>query len=98
MLFLLKICFMKKSVLALVCAIMLTGCDDGDLVYESINFDNIAVSRCAALSAGVPSDVLYKLNGSELLLLRVSNLDAVLPDTPTPENSPVLIPVSANNQ
>lgn len=82
----------------MVCAIMLTGCDDGDLVYESINFDNIAVSRCAALSAGVPSDVLYKLNGSELLLLRVSNLDAVLPDAPTPEDTPVLIPVSANNQ
>lgn len=89
---------MKKSALAIFCAMLLAGCDDGDLVYETINFDNVAVSRCAALSAGVPSDVLYKLNGSEVLLLRVSNLDAVLPDEPTPENTPVLVPVSANNQ
>lgn len=89
---------MKKLALAVLCGVFLSACDDGDLVYESINFDNIATARCTPLGPGVPSDVLYKLNGSEVLLMRIANLDAVLPDAPTEPSTPVSIPINANNQ
>ncbi len=79
---------MKKVLALLVFGFAVQGCDDGDLVFEEINFDDVALERCDAVS-GVPSDILYKLQGEEVLLLRINNLEAAFPDEPTPENEPV---------
>jgi len=58
---------MKKIVGLLLVAISLTACDDGDLVFEKLNFDGKQIQKC-------PDNELYfKVNDTELLLVDFSN-------------------------
>lgn len=58
---------MKKIVGLLLVALSLTACDDGDLVFEKLNFDGKQIQKC-------PDNQLYfKVNDTELLLVDFSD-------------------------
>lgn len=58
---------MKKIVGLLLVATSLTACDDGDLVFEKLNFDGKQIQKC-------PDNQLYfKINDTELLLVDFSD-------------------------
>lgn len=56
---------MKRFLVILICVIGFTACDDGDLVVETINFDQIATSNCTN------NNLIYKLRGEEALILNL---------------------------
>ncbi|MEM0576858.1 hypothetical protein [Flavobacterium polysaccharolyticum] len=56
---------MKRFLGILFLVVMISGCDDGDLFLEDINFDDATVATCAN------NDIIYKLNEKEALLLEL---------------------------
>ncbi|UUV21026.1 hypothetical protein [Paenimyroides aestuarii] len=58
---------MKKIVGLLVLALSVTACNDGDLVFENLNFDGKEIQKCA------DKELYFKTNNSELLLIDFSN-------------------------
>lgn len=59
---------MKKILSLLVCAIVLTSCDDGDLIQEDINFENINPEKCSS------TNIIYKVKDSEALVLDATGI------------------------
>lgn len=59
---------MKKTFGLLFLLLALTACDDGDMVFESFNFENVDANDCGANSS---INSVFKLNGSEALLLKI---------------------------
>nr|WP_315157466.1 hypothetical protein [uncultured Flavobacterium sp.] len=56
---------MKRFLGILFLVVMISGCDDGDLFLEDINFDKATVATCTN------NDIIYKLNEKEALLLEL---------------------------
>lgn len=56
---------MKRVVSLLVFALLLNGCDDGDLIQEDISFEDVATQKCTT------NNIIYKLKDSEALILEV---------------------------
>jgi hypothetical protein len=56
---------MKRVVSLLIFALLLNGCDDGDLIQEDISFEDVAAQNCTT------NDIIYKLKDSEALILEV---------------------------
>lgn len=54
---------MNKIVAFLFLFITLTACDDGDMVFESLNFDEVAVQKCT------DNELYFKIKSGELLLV-----------------------------
>ncbi len=53
-----------KRIVAFCClSVLLTACDDGDMVFESLNFDEVAVQKCA------DDELYFKIKSGELLLV-----------------------------
>lgn len=59
---------MKKYACLLLFAIMLNGCDDGDLVAETIDFEGIDPQSCDPET----NELIYKLKDQESLLLELT--------------------------
>ena len=53
------------SILLFILAI--TGCSDGDLQIEALDFDNVVAQNCGALNTG--TEIFFKINGDETLIL-----------------------------
>ncbi|WP_310555398.1 hypothetical protein [Flavobacterium sp.] len=72
---------MKYFFGALLCFFTLSGCDDGDLITESFNFDAITtLQKCST------SNVIYKINGAEALILSTPEFNFINEETEV--NSP----------
>ena len=56
---------MKRVVSLLVFALLLNGCDDGDLIQEDISFEDVATQNCTT------NNIIYKLKDTEALILEV---------------------------
>lgn len=56
---------MKRILSLLVFVLVFNGCDDGDLIQEEINFEDVAVQNCTT------NDIIYKLKDSEALILEM---------------------------
>ena len=56
---------MKRVISLLVFALLLNGCDDGDLIQEDISFEDVAAQNCTT------NDIIYKLKDSEALILEI---------------------------
>lgn len=56
---------MKRFLGILFLFTIISSCDDGDLIFEDINFDNTNVAQCDS------NGILYKLNEKEALLLEL---------------------------
>lgn len=84
---------MKKYFGLLVCIALFAACDDGDLTFESIDFDNVAAARCA--------NKLYKLNEKEALIVNIGSTDEnfnfALREEPTGSATPLLLDLVSNN-
>jgi hypothetical protein len=60
-----------KKMFSLILFICLISCDDGDLAIEAVDFDTITtVQTCGTVSASA-SNLLFKINGSEALILEL---------------------------
>lgn len=71
---------MKKYACLLLFAIMLNGCDDGDLTEEKIDFSDVNPAACDTKT----NDLLYKLKSQESLLLKLPNY-TLAPEIGAPE-------------
>lgn len=58
---------MKKYACLILFALLLNGCDDGDLTVDTINFEDITTQTCDPLI----NTLLYKLKEQESLLLQL---------------------------
>lgn len=56
---------MKRVLSLLVFIVLLNGCDDGNLVQEDINFEDVSTQSCST------NDIIYKLKEKEALLLEI---------------------------
>lgn len=85
---------MKKIIASLAILSLIAACDDGDLIYEDLNFAETSVNACGFGT----SNILYKLNADQAFILNISSLSTSLPTQPTIEGSPLLIEINTNNQ
>lgn len=61
---------MKKCI-GFLCFALFLSCDDGDLAIDTVDFDSITtVQTCNTVSA-TTSNVLFKINGAEALILEL---------------------------
>lgn len=81
---------MKKLFGLLVCVLLFTGCDDGDIVLQSFDFDAASIQKCT------DKDLLFKINGEELLLLDIAPEN--FPDEITEPDSPRIVTISSTNR
>ncbi len=58
---------MKKYASLLLFALLLNGCDDGDLTVETIDFKDIVATTCDPTT----NTLIYKLKPQESLLLQM---------------------------
>nr|WP_297308588.1 hypothetical protein [uncultured Flavobacterium sp.] len=78
---------MKKIVFLLFASALFTNCNDGDLIFDDLNFAG-NVQKCNQKS------IFYKLNGNEMLLLNMTN--HINDETPLPLNQEFEISNSNN--
>jgi hypothetical protein len=57
---------MKRFGLLVVFALLLNGCNDGDLIQEDISFEDVTTQKC------ITNNIIYKLKDSEALILEVA--------------------------
>ncbi|MBA4319521.1 MAG: hypothetical protein C0412_14055 [Flavobacterium sp.] len=82
---------MKRFLGILICVLALNSCDDGDLILEDINFDDVDTQSCDT------NDILYKLKEKEALLLEIPK--SVFVNEPTVPGTPTIIDIdNATNQ
>ena len=76
---------MKRFLGILICALAFNSCDDGDLILEDINFDDVNTQSCDT------NDILYKLKEKEALLLEIPK--SVFVNEPTVPGNPTIIDI-----
>lgn len=76
---------MKRFLGLLICAVALNSCDDGNLILEDINFENVATQSCST------NNIIYKLKDKEALLLEISK--SIFVNEPTVPGIPTLIDI-----
>ncbi|MDO8316300.1 MAG: hypothetical protein Q7T12_02130 [Flavobacterium sp.] len=59
---------MKRVLSLLVFSMFLNGCDDGDLIQEDINFEDVTAQKCTTNS------IIYKLKDSEALIFEATGI------------------------
>ena len=68
----------------------LTGCDDGNLILETINFEDVTTSTCGK------NNIIYKLKDKEALLLEIPLSSFV--NEPTPIGKPIELAINSTNR
>jgi len=76
---------MKKYASLLLFALLLNGCDDGDLTVDTIDFKDVTSASCDPLT----NTLIYKLKPQESLLLNMP-IDKTVVNDPTIEGQPPL--------
>nr|WP_315255814.1 hypothetical protein [uncultured Flavobacterium sp.] len=86
---------MKRFIGILCCAIAFSACDDGDLIVDTINFDEVATSTC-----GDANNLLFKLKDSESLLLNLPEdiFEKTFKEEPTADNTRIELDINSKNQ
>lgn len=80
---------MKQFLVILVLLFSLSGCDDGDLEVENINFEDVEALKCS------DKEVIYKIKDTEMLFLEIPEaaFTAAFANEETPEGEPTLITI-----
>jgi hypothetical protein len=81
---------MKRFLGILICVFALSGCDDGDLIVETIDFSEVTTSTCSE------NNLLFKLKESESLILNIPE-DTFLEEA-TDERDPIRLEINSTNQ
>ncbi len=77
---------MKYFLALFISVLTLSGCDDGDIIVNSFDFETATVQKCA------DTGILYKINGNESLVLNTPI--ANFPNVETPLNTPRIINIT----
>jgi hypothetical protein len=86
-----KIYFTMKRVLSLLVFVLaLNGCDDGNLIQEDINFEDVTTESCST------NDLIYKLNDKEALILDIPTTSFTT--EPSTVGAPTIIDISSTNR
>lgn len=83
---------MKKIGLLLSSLAFFSSCDDGDIVYEALDFKNSSVVKCAT------NELYFKINKHELLLVDLNNTNNALLNPDLELGREYTISTSSNNQ
>lgn len=81
---------MKRFLGILLCIFALTGCDDGDLVVDNIDFADAPTNSCP------DNNLLFKLKQSEALVLNIPEETFV--NNPTDPDTPTRLNIDSKNQ
>jgi len=81
---------MKRIISLLLLVIGLSSCDDGEITLQSFDFEAQNIQKC------VTNELLFKIKGSELLLVTLPN--SATANEVTPEDQPRVIQVNSTNQ
>ena len=71
---------------------VLTSCDDGNLVFQDIDFNSVAAKKC--------DNKIYKLNGSEAIILKIGESEndasfiSAFPTQPTVIGEPTILEIN----
>jgi hypothetical protein len=86
---------MKQFIGILCCAIAFSACDDGDLIVDTINFDEVTTSTC-----GDANNLLFKLKDTESLLLNLPEdiFKKTFKEEPTADNTRIELDINSKNQ
>jgi hypothetical protein len=79
---------MKYFLTLFISVLLLTGCDDGDLITENFVFENATVQKCSN------SNVLYKINDVEALIFNTPETN--FPNTETLLNEPRIVTIGGS--
>ena len=86
-----EIKFIMKRVLGLlVFAVLLQGCDDGNLTQEDINFETATMQSCST------NNLIYKLNKTEALILDIDSTSFT--KEPSLKGAPTEIDITSTNR
>jgi hypothetical protein len=77
-----------KKILGLLAMIFIMGCDDGDMTFQSFDFTDATVRSCE-------EGLIYKVNGSEALVLELASSSFV--NVPTESNVPRIVTIGSGN-
>ncbi|HKO76407.1 MAG TPA: hypothetical protein VJU52_04285 [Flavobacterium sp.] len=81
---------MKRFLGILICVFAFSGCDDGDLIVDTIDFSDVTTSSCS------DNNLIFKLKESESLILNIP--EETFTENPTAANDPIELDVNAINQ
>jgi hypothetical protein len=81
---------MKRFLGILCCVIAFSGCDDGDLVVDTIDFSEVAAKECAN------NNLIYKLKEGEALILNIP--ETTFDGNPTVVGTPTELVINSTNQ
>lgn len=81
---------MKKYACLLLFALLLNGCDDGDLTVEEFNFEDVDSAHC-----GDTYELIYKIKNQESLLLQIP--DETLKNVVTADGDPQEFDIDNSN-
>lgn len=81
---------MKRVVSLMFFALLLNSCDDGNLIQEDINFEDVDTQNCST------NDIIYKLKEKEALLLEIPKTS--FPSEPSLTNTPLSIDINNTNR
>lgn len=81
---------MKRFLGVLICIMAFSGCDDGDLVVDTIDFSEVATKSCA------DNNLIYKLKEGEALILNLP--EGTFTTKPTEVGKPTELIVGGENQ
>lgn len=81
---------MKRFFGLFLLVLFVNSCDDGDLILETIDFDDVDTQSCSN------SNILYKLNDKEALLLEIDK--SIFQNEPTPVGKPIEISIGSSNR
>lgn len=80
---------MKRFLGILICVLAFNSCDDGNLIMEDINFEDVDTQSCTT------NDIIYKLKEKEALLLEIP--ESSFENEPTVPGTPTLIDIDNSN-
>ena len=83
---------MKRIIGLVALVLLLNGCDDGELTVQTIDFSTVAAVKCNL------NDIIYKLNGSEILALEVPASENAFINEPTISGTPRVVNLTATNR
>ncbi|WP_394758545.1 hypothetical protein [Flavobacterium sp.] len=77
---------MKYFQTIFICVLLLSSCDDGNLITENFVFENAVIQKCST------SNVLYKINNAESLILNAP--ETSFPNTETGLGTPRVVTIT----
>jgi len=81
---------MKRFLGILICVLAFSGCDDGDLIVDNIDFSSVTTSSCS------DNNLIFKLKQSEALILNIP--EGTFVTEPTDPDTPIKLDVNSVNQ